>query len=448
VSDLSDQTLSPGETVCIIGAGISGLTAAKACCDRGLPYHQFEAGSAVGGLWRYENDNGRAAAYRTLHINSSKHNMELADFPVPDDFPTFGHHSEVLKYIEDYADAFNLRDGITFNTSVDRVAPMADDRWAVTLDTGETRTYGAVLVATGHHWKPRRPDFPGSFQGREMHASDYRRPEDFTGERVLVVGIGNSACDIAVDLCRVAAHVTISTRSSAWILPKYILGIPLDQWTGYWMEYLPWWIRRELFRLLVGLTVGNQERYGVPKPEHDLMQEHPTISEELLAQVGHGRVDVRPNVERRDGRRVQFEDGTAAAFDALIHATGYEIQFPFVPDEVLSIEDNRVAFYRYVVPPAWPGLYFLGLIQPLGSVFPLVERQAKWVAALLDGELALPPPEEMRSTIEDTVNRMKKRYHDSPRHTIQVDFWDYVHRMEREWRAGKRRAQTPRGKRP
>jgi hypothetical protein len=194
--------------------------------------------------------------------------------------------------------------------------------------------------------------------------------------------------------------------------------------------------------------VGNQERYGVPKPEHDLMQEHPTISEELLAQVGHGRVDVRPNVERRDGRRVQFEDGTTAAFDALIHATGYEIQFPFVTDEVLSIEDNRVAFYRYVVPPAWPGLYFLGLIQPLGSVFPLVERQAKWVAALLDGELALPPPEEMRSTIEDTVNRMKKRYHDSPRHTIQVDFWDYVHRMEREWRAGKRRAQTPRGKRP
>ena len=444
VSTHPPQSLPFGERACIIGAGISGLTAAKACRDRDLPYDHFEAGSAVGGLWRYENDTGRAAAYRTLHINSSKTNMELADFPVPEDFPTFGHHSEVLQYIEDYADAFDLRDGITFNTSAERVGPTDDRRWAVTLDSGETRIYGAVLVATGHHWNPRRPDVPGSFSGREMHSNDYRRPEDFVGDRVLVMGIGNSACDIAVDLGRVAEQVTLSTRSSAWVLPKYILGIPLDQWTGSWMEVLPWWIRREVFRVLVWLTVGNQERYGVPKPDHDLMQEHPTISEELLAQVGHGRVDVMPDVERRNGRTVHFENGSSEAFDTIIYATGYKIAFPFLAEDVLSVEHNRVAFYRYVVPPEWPGLYFLGLIQPLGSVFPLVERQAKWVAALLDGEVALPSPDEMRSTIEDNLDRMQQRYHDSPRHTIQVDFWDYVHRMKREWRAGKRRAETRR----
>ena len=434
------QPLPSGERACIIGAGISGLTAAKACRDRGLPYDQFEAGSEIGGLWRYENDTGRAAAYRTLHINSSKTNMELEDFPVPDDFPTFGHHSEVLQYMEDYADAFDLRDGITVNTSVERVGPTDDRRWAVTLDTGETRIYGAVLVATGHHWNPRWPDFPGSFSGTERHSNDYRRPENYVGERVLVMGIGNSACDIAVDLCRVAEQVTLSTRSSAWILPKYILGIPLDQWTGSWMEYLPWWIRREMFRVLVWLTVGNQERYGVPKPDHDLMQEHPTISEELLAQVGHGRVDVKPNVERLRGQTVRFEDGTAEAFDTIIYATGYEIAVPFLPDDVFAVENNEMALYRYVVPPDLPGLYFLGFMQPLGSILPLVERQSKWVAALLEGEVALPTPDEMRSTIKDNLDRMQKRYHDSPRHTIQVDFWDYVHRMKREWKEGRKRA--------
>jgi hypothetical protein len=440
VSDIPGQTLPPGDTACIIGAGVSGLTAAKACRERGIPYDQFEAGSEVGGLWRYENDTGRSAAYRTLHINSSKHNMELEDFPLPDDFPTFGHHAEVLRYIEDYTEAFDLRKGITFNTSVERVAPTDDDRWAVTLGTGDTRSYGAVLVATGHHWNPRRPEVPGSFEGRELHSHDYRRPENFTGERVLVVGIGNSACDIAVDLCRVAEQVTISTRSSAWILPKYILGIPLDQWTGYWMEYLPWWIRREMFRVLVWMTVGDQERYGVPKPEHDLMQEHPTISEELLAQVGHGRVDVKPNVERLEGDGVSFEDGTDDTFDTITYATGYEIAFPFLPDDVFAVENNEVALYRYIVPLNRPGLYFLGLMQPLGAIMPLVERQSKWIAALLDGEVALPTPDAMRDTIESNRRRIQRRYKDSPRHTIQVDFWDYVHRLEREWNEGRKRA--------
>ena len=431
--------LQTNEKACIIGAGIAGLTAAKALKDRGIPYDQFELERDLGGLWRIEHR--RSSAYRTLHIISSKYNMELADFPMPDDFPDYGHHRDILQYFEDYADAFGLRDGITFNTKVEQVKPLSDGRWRVTLDTGETRTYGAVLSATGHHWNPRYPDFPGTFEGRTLHSHDYRDPTPFEGQRVCVVGIGNSACDIAVDLSRIAKQVTLSTRSSAWILPKYLLGFPTDQWTGYYMEYLPVWFRRLTLRLLTWMTVGNQERYGVRKPGHKMMQEHPTLNQEFLSYVGHGRIDIKPNIEQLDGDQIRFEDGTTEPFDTIIYATGYEIAYPFLPDEVFRVDNNEVALYRSVVPPDLPSFYFLGLIQPLGAVMPLCELQAKWVAGLLDGTMALPDADAMRRSIRQTKEKMAARYHDSPRHTIQVDFWEYVHQMEREMKQGRKRAQ-------
>ncbi|WP_245846012.1 flavin-containing monooxygenase [Longibacter salinarum] len=438
---MARRCLLKGQKACIIGAGISGLTAAKALSDRGLLYDHFELGSDIGGLWRFENDNRRSAAYRTLHINSSKHNMELDDFPMPDDFPVFGHHADVLQYFEDYADSFDLRESITFNTGVEQVERDGRNRWTVTLTTGERRTYGAVIVATGHHWNPRWPDFPGSFAGEELHSHDYTEPRDFLGKRVLVVGIGNSACDIVVDLSRMADHVTLSTRSSAWILPKYILGQPLDQWTNPYMERLPVSVRRLLFKLLVWISVGDQETYGLPKPDHDLMEEHPTISQELLSQIGHGRVEVKPNIDRLDGDSVSFEDGTSEAYDAVIYATGYDITFPFLPDDLFSVEENQVRLFRYIVPPNTPGLYFLGLIQPLGALMPLVEKQSKWVAMLLDGAAILPEPDAMEEAIDDELKAMRKRYTGSPRHTIQVDFWNYMRQIEREMRRGKKRAQ-------
>jgi len=206
------------------------------------------------------------------------------------------------------------------------------------------------------------------------------------------------------------------------------------------MEYLPVWVRRRLFQALVWLAVGNQESYGVPKPDHKIMEEHPTISQELLSQVGHGRVEVKPNIERLDGSTVHFADDSSSHYDAVIYATGYDISFPFLPDEIFQVEDNRVRLYRYVVPPDLPGLCFVGLIQPLGAIMPLVEKQSKWIAALLDGEVALPHPEEMHQEIDAALERMNRRYAASPRHTIQVDFWDYIRQMDREMRQGHKRA--------
>lgn len=435
--------LRPGARACIIGAGCSGLTAAKALLEQGVPYDHFEMGAAIGGNWRYGNDNGRSSAYRTLHIISSRENMQFSDFPMPEDFPDYGHHSDVLDYFERYAEHFGVTKRITFNTKVTRVVPAANDAWDVTTrgPDGEeaTQTYGAVLIANGHHWCPRTPDFPGTFDGEAMHSHDYREPHELAEKRVLVVGMGNSACDIAIDACRIAGRTVVSTRSSAHIIPKYLLGRPTDHWTSIVTDRLPAWGQAAILRALTYLTAGNQERYGVPLPEHGVMAAHPTLNQEFLAYVGHGRVKVRANVERLDGDGVVFADGTREAFDLIIYATGYHIRFPFLPDRVFAVgEDNELSLYRNVVDPSQPGLYFVGLVQPIGAIMPLSEVQGQWVAGLLAGEMALPSVPAMHRDIAKRKAEVARRYTKSPRHTIQVSFWKYRNRVREEMRRARR----------
>ncbi|MFB6099324.1 MAG: NAD(P)/FAD-dependent oxidoreductase, partial [Salinibacter sp.] len=296
-----------------------------------------------------------------------------------------------------------------------------------------------VLVATGHHWCPRWPDAAGPFDGEERHARDYRSPEAFAGDRVLVVGIGNTGTGIASDLCRVAETVALSARTPAWIMPKYLLGSPLDQWSGPYMERLPVWTRRWTLQALRWLTVGHQERYGVPTPEHRPLEEHPTLSEEFLAHVDHGRIEMRPGIDHIEGRDVTFADGQAGRFDAILYATGYEISFPFLPDRVFQVGPEEIGLYRYVVPPGQPGLYFLGLVQPAGPLPPLSERQSRWIADLLTGTAALPPAGSVRQWINDERERRRQRYHESPRHRLEIDYWEYVRQLETERARGRRR---------
>jgi hypothetical protein len=420
------------EKVCIIGAGSSGIVAAKIFKENNIPFDCFEKGSAIGGNWRFNNDNGLSSSYRTLHIISSKWNMRYSDFPMPDEFPDYGHHSDVLRYFENYVDHFGIREHITFRTEVKEVRPH-DEHWQVSLSNNTTHRYRAVVVANGHHWKPKYPDFPGNFSGKILHSHHYKTPEDYTGKRVLIVGIGNSACDIAIDLCRLAKQVVVSTRRSAYVIPKYLLGIPTDQWTHPVLERLvPLSLRRKFFKLLVYLTVGNQERYGLPRPQHKLLQEHPTLNQEFLSYVGHGRIKIKPNIQKLSGDNVEFVDGTKMPFDVIIYATGYQIAFPFIPKEILDVKDNRVHFYRHVIPVDLPNIYFLGLLQPLGAIMPLAEQQAKWIAGLLKGSITLPGRETMLKEIRKTQHEIEKRYINSPRHTIQVDFWDYFYTIEKE----------------
>ncbi len=426
--------------VCVIGAGSSGLVAAKVLKDHGVPFDCFEKGSGVGGNWRYRNDNGMSAAYASLHINTSKTRMAYSDFPMPEDYPDYPHHSQILDYFEDYVDHFGLRSGIRFNTSVTEVAARRRGDfapaggWQVTTGGGETATYDAVLVSNGHHWDPRLPDFPGRFDGGARHSHAYETPAGLEGKRVLVIGIGNSGVDIACEASRVAAKTFLSTRRSAHILPKYALGKPLDLYTTPASSRLPLAVPRLGFEALLRVACGPQDRFGVPKPEHTLLQAHPTISADLLNLVGHGKIEIKPNVVELQGDRVAFADSSVEPIDEIIYATGYRISFPFFAPELLDSRDNEVRLYRHVVHPELPGLFFIGLIQPLGAIMPLAEQQAIWVAKLLTGEVALPDRGVMEQRIDADAKALRRRYVASPRHTIQVDYFPYLDLLRKEMR--------------
>lgn len=433
------------EKVCIIGAGPSGLTAAKILKERAIPFDCFEMGSDIGGNWRYNNDNGRSAAYRSLHIDTSKERMAYSDFPMPNHYPDYLHHRQVLEYLENYAAHFGLWPAITFRTRVDRVAPAPDDGYDVNttrMDTGTTRTqrYRAVLVCNGHHWNPKWPNFPGTFSGRQFHSRYYRTPDSLEGLNVLIVGIGNSGADIACEVSQVARQTFLSTRRSAHIVPRHVLGRPADRWVTPLSSRLPLRLQRLFYRILLRLARGDQENYGVPRPDHKLLSAHPTLSDNLLDLVAQSRIIMKPDVKELAGHRVRFADHSEEAVDVIIYATGYKISFPFLDPDFLVVEDNEIPLYRKVVHPDRPNLYFIGLIQPLGAIMPLAELQAKWAAGLLTGKFTLPDRMTMLKAIAKEQAELQKRYVKSTRHTIEVDYYPYMRLIQHEMKRGRRQA--------
>ncbi|MGH3266284.1 MAG: flavin-containing monooxygenase, partial [Trebonia sp.] len=409
---------------CVIGAGSSGIAAAKALRDAGIEFDCFEVSDRVGGNWVLGNRNGMSSAYRSLHINTSRTRMEYSDFPMPASYPDFPHHSQIARYFDDYVDHFGLRERITFETGVAR-AQLADDRtWAVTLSTGEHRRYDALLVANGHHWDPRWPEppYPGSFAGRQLHAHEYLDNEPFRDRRVLVVGLGNSAMDLSVESSFVATRPLISSRRGAHILPKYMFGRPLDQiGVNALTPRLPWAVRQAVLAGLYRLSVGRMSDYGLPAPDHRLGEAHPTISADFLNRVANGEIVHRPGIERLEGDRVRFTDGSSEQVDVIVWCTGYKVTFPFFDERLLCAPGNDLPLFRRVFKPGIENLCFIALLQPLGATMPLAEAQGRWVASYLRGDYHLPPVARMEADIRRERARMFKRYVASKRHTMQVD---------------------------
>lgn len=421
--------------VCIIGAGSSGLVAAKALRENSIMFDWFEVGSGIGGNWRYNNDNDRSAAYDSLHIDTSRDRMAYADFPMPKALPNYLHHSQVLEYFERYAEHFGLIPLVTFRTRVNHVVRLSDGGYKVStenIDTGARKTdvYGAVLVCSGHHWCPKIPEFPGEFKGKMFHSRNYRRPDGLKGKHVLILGIGNSGADIACDVAPVAARTFLASRRGAHIIPRHLLGRPADKWTTPLISRLPLRAQQMLFSLIVWLSRGRQSSYGLSVPSTRILAEHPTLSTELLPLIKAGKVRPKPAVERLNGTEVIFADDSREHVDVFIYATGYRISFPFLADDLLKVEENRVELYGKVVHPDFSGLYFIGLIQPLGAIMPLAELQAQWVAEIITGRQELPARDKMMRSIAEDQIALANRYVPSSRHTIQVDFFPYKRWLE------------------
>lgn len=418
--------------VCVIGAGASGITAVKTLKEAGINVDCYEKGSKIGGLWRFNNDNGHSAAYKSLHINTNKNVMAYSDFPMPEHYPMFPHHTDVSMYFDAYVAKFDLLKHIQFLTEVKKVVPNGSG-FTVYLANGSTKEYSHVVVANGHHWQPKwpNPPFPGSFTGEEMHSHTYRDIKQIENKNVLVVGIGNSAVDIACEAARLhSGKVYISTRSGAYIVPNWIWSKPFDSLANPLTARLPLWLQRKLLQLSLWLARGNQEDYGVPVPKRPLLSEHPTVSQDLLNLCGRGLIQIKPNIQSFQGKTVYFEDGSSISADILIYATGYKVSFPFL--DFLAVEENEIKLYKNVIHPDYPNLFFLGLLQPLGAIMPLAEVQAKWVAKILLGQSRYPSSEVMRQGIADYTKKLRKRYKRSERHTLQVDFYSYKAEIEKE----------------
>jgi dimethylaniline monooxygenase (N-oxide forming) len=420
--------------VCVIGAGSSGIAACQVLKARGIAFDCYEKGSGVGGNWRYMNDNGMSSAYRSLSVDTSRERMSYRTFPMSDRYPDYPHNSQIAEYFDEYVDHFGFRENIHFATEVTSVVPAPEGCWDVTLDGSLTRRYAAVMVANGHHWSTKLPDFAGDFAGETIHSHHYKTPDPYTDCNVLVVGFGNSAVDIACETSRVSRMTYLAVRRGAHVIPKYIAGKPVDLLSRPVASRLPIAVQRFFFARMLKLVQGDMQDFSLPKPDHKLLEAHFTVSTELLNRIGHGRVIPKPNVERLEGKRVRFTDGSTEQIDRIIFATGYEISFPFFPPGLVDASDNQISLYRHVVHPQLAGLYFIGLIQPHGAFMPLAEAQSEWVADILEEKARLPAVERMQKAIAREQKRIARRYVSSTRHTIQVDFYPYLRTIARERR--------------
>jgi dimethylaniline monooxygenase (N-oxide forming) len=380
-------------------------------------------------------------------MNTSGPRMSYSDFPAPTYYRDYPMHWQVAEYFDKYVEHFGIRDTISFNTKVDRVERREDGVWEVTISGeaagggSETREYDAVLVGNGHHWDPRWPDppFPGSesFGGEQMHAHDYRDATPFAGKRVVVLGVGNSGVDIACALSYVADKTFLASRRGVHVLRKYFRGKPIDQQLP--PSWMPWTLQQKGLEL-ISKRMGAVSEFGLPEPDHKVGHAHPTVSQELYDRLADGSVLAKPNIRELDGGEVVFEDGSREPVDVVIYCTGYKVTFPFFDEGFVSAPHNDLPLYRRTMHPEINGVYFLGLAQPLGALMPLAEEQSKWIAEHLRGEYAFPSGEEIAADMAAEREAHAERFYKSDRHTMEVDFDDWLAGVRKERKAGAKRA--------
>lgn len=434
----------PGRRFAIIGAGSAGLCAAKYLISAGL--HDvtiFEAGSKIGGLWCYENDNGESSAYATLHINTPKSITSFSDMPFAEHVQVFPDHRDMYEYFTDYANRFDLIRHIRFNSRVKEVRPVIPfdprtPKWRVTTERGQTEVFDRVLVCTGHLAVPRHvKQLVDDFGGEYLHTHDYRSPDKFVGKRVCIVGAGNSACDVASDICMTSPKTFLVARSGVVIVPKLIFGKPYHD-IKHLLErrWIPQWLRARIERLIVYAVQGDMTELGFKLPKKRV---HGTSNAFLVQHIRYRRVTVKPGIERIDGRRIHFSDGTSEEFDVLIAGTGYHVAFPFVSETILPVKDNSVDLYKRMVVPDWPGMYFIGLTNQNTSAMLVFEKQMQWILPHEKGLAMLPSAPEMRADIEARKASLRVTFQDSPRHALEEPYQQYFPALEQSLKEALRR---------
>ncbi len=411
--------------VCVIGAGPSGIAAAKNCLASGLDVVLYEKNDKVGGNWVFNSKTGHSSVYENTHIISSKAWSEYEDYPMPADYPEYPSHRQLQAYFEGYARQFGVMDVIRFGHAVRHVAPLAGNAWEVVVDgpdgVSSTERFDALMVCNGHHWDAKYPDVEGTYSGRFLHSHDFKGvDESWRGKRVLVIGGGNSACDVAVESARVASTVCLSMRSPQWFFPKFLFGQPTDVFAAK-SAWLPVKVRQVTFRLMLQALQGPYSRYGLPENPRPPLTQHPTLNSDLLDYIRHGRVKPRKGIARWDGLDVTFTDGTREAFDIVCACTGFWTTFPFFDKSFVDFKHiEKVPLYRKMLHPTHPTLYFIGLFQPLGCIWPMADYQARIACLELAGTYQRPA--NLDAAIADEIAHPHYDFDGGQRHAMEVDY--------------------------
>lgn len=411
-------------SVCVIGAGPSGLTAIKNLQEQGVTdITVFEKNHQIGGNWVYDELNNHSSVYETTHIISSKRWSQFEDFPMPADYPDYPSHRQVLDYFKSYATQFNLAQYIRINTTVVEVKQIDTGQWQVTYEDTQGVHEGCfdyLLIANGHHWDPFIPKYSGQFSGELLHSHQYKTASSFRNKRVLVIGGGNSACDVAVEIARVSPQTCISMRRGYHIFPKFIFGKPTDDAVAK-TRWMPSFLRQKLFSLVIRALQGRYAKYHLMKPDCGPLEIHPTINSELLYAIRHGKVCPRPGITHFANNEVHFSNGKSQEFDTVIYATGYKISFPFLDKKLLDLSGSfKVPLYRKMMHADLENLYFIGLCQPQGCIWPLADYQSKIVARIIMGTLKRPA--ELKKKIAAEMDKPHYRFKSHMRHALEVDY--------------------------
>lgn len=433
---------------CVIGAGPSGLTTLKSFRELGLPVECLEREDDIGGNWYYGSSASRVFA--STRLISSKPMTEFVDYPMPPSLPWHPHHTACLTYLRSYADHFGLRPFLRTHSDVERLEPASTGGWTVHIAGKAPRTYEGVVIANGHNHAPRLPEIPGNFSGDLLHSADYRSPEvpvPVAGKRVLVIGGGNSGCDIAVDVSQQAAATFHSTRRHYHIVPRTILDRPADLRGERLLKMgVPIWLRRLISLRLIDRSIGLPHRHHLPTPDHRLWETHPVINERIYRCIDEGGITAVGGVERFAGHEVVFANGQRETIDLVIAATGFRIEMPFLDTSLLQApratpstspptsqhDDDPPDLFLHMLPRQRDDIACVGLIQPDSGQWGLTDLQARVVARMAVALRHAPRTAAwLRRQRQRSPSLTPFRYVDSPRHRLEVEHHSYRRRLER-----------------
>ena len=413
-----------GSTYAVVGAGPSGMAVSRALTHARVPHIVYEKHSDVGGIWDIENPG--SPMYESAHFISSKWTSGFSGFPMPDTLADYPAHRYILRYLRDFTDAYGLWRNIVFNAEV-AGTERVEQGWRVRLKDGRHALHRGIVCANGVTWIPSLPRWPGHFDGEIRHSVTYRSPQEFSGKRVLIVGLGNSGADIACDAARNASVTAISVRRGYHFLPKHVYGWPIDVFFRR-PEVLPTELRSADLRAGIAAITGDPSRLGMPKPDHEFGMAHPLLNTQLLHHLAHGDVSVRPDVQRLEGHSVVFSDGTRMEVDLILAATGYQVKAPYVDDDFFDFAGNRAAQYLNIFNRRDQNLYAVGFAEVAAGIYPLIDLMAHVVACHLSDRMYRPEVARAFEELKDADtfdSKGGKAYIASDRHANYIDMPSY-----------------------